>query len=188
MHLLRIATAARTACGMSISFLTRSAVKPSCWRQAVRLAKRSPAISTGIWPTRFSNTFAFTPAFSRGADIRSVLPALVAVQGAERTLDLEPRSHRVFSSHAGLEGTGHHARRSARLTALETPRRISYWYVPPDIRETLNLRDAELAEIRNTTPLPKFPDLCASDCKNRLLSCRTTVRPRRVSAINAVLT
>lgn len=34
-----------------------------------------------------------------------------------------------------------------------------YWYVPPDIRETLNLRDAEPAEIRNTTPLPNFRPL-----------------------------
>lgn len=32
----------------------------------------------------------------------------------------------------------------------------AYWYVPPDIRTTLGLRDGDLAKICNTLPLPNF--------------------------------
>ena len=84
------------------------------------------------------------------------LPALVAVEGAERTLELEPSSHPYFLHMPVWKGPG--IMRGAQPTdGFGDAKAHLYWYVPPDIRETLNLRDAELAEVRNTTPLPNLP-------------------------------
>ena len=93
-----------------------------------------------------------------------LLPALVAVQGAERTLDLEPRSHPYFL-HMPVWNRPGIMRGAQPSDGFGDAKAHLYWYVPPDIRETLNLRDAEPAEIRNTTPLPNLPTFARAIAK-----------------------
>jgi hypothetical protein len=40
-----------------------------------------------------------------------------------------------------------------------------YWYVPPDIRETLRLSGGDLARIRDTTPMPNLPTFARAIAK-----------------------
>jgi hypothetical protein len=92
------------------------------------------------------------------------LPALVAVEDDARTLELEPGSHPYFLSMPVWSAPG--LMRGARPTdGFGDATTHLYWYVPPDIRETLNLRDAELAEIRNTSPAPNLPTFARAIAK-----------------------
>ena len=84
------------------------------------------------------------------------LPGLVAIEGRERTLNLEPGSHPYFLNMPVWSAPGF-MRGVSPDDGFGNATTHMYWYVPPDIRETLNLRDAELAEIRNTAPVPNLP-------------------------------
>jgi hypothetical protein len=84
-----------------------------------------------------------------------VLPAVIAINGNGRAFDLAPNQHPYFlhmpiwrppGIMCGVPPSSDFGEGKVHM----------YWYVPPDIRETIGLRVGDFAKIINTTPLPNF--------------------------------
>ena len=65
-----------------------------------------------------------------------LLPALVSIEGSERTLNLEPGSHPYFLNMPVWNAPGF-MRGASPDDGFGNATTHMYWYVPPDIRETL---------------------------------------------------
>lgn len=93
-----------------------------------------------------------------------VLPASVAIQGNERVLDLSPSKHPYFLHMPVWQPPGM-MRGVPPSSDFGDANAHVYWYVPPDIRETIGLSHGDLAEIRDTTPIPNLPTFARAIAK-----------------------
>ena len=84
-----------------------------------------------------------------------VLPALVSINGDERVLSLEPSKHPFFVHMPVWRPPG--IMRGAQPSPdFGDVKAHVYWYVPPDILETIDLSDGDRAQIQDTTPMPNI--------------------------------
>lgn len=84
-----------------------------------------------------------------------LLPAIVEINGDERAFELSPQQHPYFLHMPIWKPPGILCGVSPTqdFGAGQVHR---YWYVPPDIRETIGLRSGDLARIMDRTPPPNF--------------------------------
>jgi HNH endonuclease len=94
----------------------------------------------------------------------NVLPAVVEINGAERAFDLAPSQHPYFQKMPIWDPPG-------LMCGLPPspdfgPQKVHlYWYVPPDFRETIDLRTGDLARIIDQSPLPNLPTFARAIAK-----------------------
>lgn len=84
-----------------------------------------------------------------------VLPAVVEIDGNERVVDLEPHNHPYFL-HMPVWRPPRAMLGDPPSSDFGDAKAHVYWYVPPDIRQTLGLRAGDLARIRDATPMPNL--------------------------------
>ena len=83
-----------------------------------------------------------------------VLPAYVGIEGGEITqIDLAPCDHPYFL-HMPVWHPPGLMRGEAPTPEFKEPKAHVYWYVPPNMRDTLALRHGQTAEIQDKTPMP----------------------------------
>lgn len=84
-----------------------------------------------------------------------VLPAHVNTADGPRVLDLAPKDHPYFL-HMPLWNRPGIIRGNLPSSDFGHAKAHVYWYIPPSMRDTLGLRHGEIAEVRDTTPMPNI--------------------------------
>jgi hypothetical protein len=92
------------------------------------------------------------------------LQAHVGLPDGKRVLDLTPKDHPYFL-HMPVWNPPGIMRGSQPSSDFGNAKAHVYWWMPPNIRETLGLRHGDIAEIQDTTPMPNLRTFARSVAK-----------------------